>query len=364
MSNKKLAVLAIVAAGMVVWAVVQSNISNRRLSSSGAGAYLLQGIEPSEIGSIVVQAEGNTVTLSRQGNNFVVIEKSNYPAKTGQINRLITSCLDVQTNELITSNKSNFAELGVSDDKPERAVKFFKTDNKSVIAGILIGKASKDMQGTYVRQLSSDKTYLSANVPELQTKAMDYIDKNLTEVSRGDVVKVDVSDPDGSYVITDEPNRGVILEKVPAGKRAKTSDVELVVNALAHLQFDDVKKDSGDVKFDKTYSGQLKDSTVYTLNLASNSSKTYAKCTADFLDKSEVLKKNTVESQEVLKANEAKLLARDKAEAFAKKTQGWIYEISEMQARNLTMKFADLIENEPNKPVEPSKPADANSVKQ
>jgi len=66
----------------------------------------------------------------------------------------------------------------------------------------------------------------------------------------------------------------------------------------------------------------LKDSTVYKFNFASKNGKTYAKCTSDFTDKSEVLKKNAQESEAELKAKEAKLLARDRAEALAKKTQG------------------------------------------
>jgi hypothetical protein len=356
MSNRKLVILGIAAAAMIVWAVVQSGISKRLAGGPAAsGAYLLQGLEPSSIGSIVLQADGNTVTLARQGNSFVVIEKDNYPAQTGQINSLITSCLDIQTNELITSNRANFAELGVSDDKPEKLIKFLRAD-KSTIAGIIIGKVSNDTPGTYVRRLASDNVYLSANAPWLQTGAMDYIDKNLTTVKREDIVKVSVTGPDGGYVIKSE-GKGNVLENVPAGKKAKASDVDQVFVALLNCPFNDVKKDAGDLNFDKTYVCQLKDSTVYTFNLASKNNKTYAKCTADFMDKSEVLKKTTQESEAELKAKEAKLLARDKADAFAKKTQGWVYEIPDWKAKNLTMKFADLIENEPNKP------ADANSVK-
>jgi hypothetical protein len=355
MSNKKLAVLGIVAAGMIVWAAVQSGISNKPAGGAMAGANLLQGIDPAVIGSIVVQADGNTVTLTREGKNFVVIEKGNYPAKTSQINNLITSCLDVQTTELITSNKANFIELGVSDDKPEKAVKFLKPD-KNLIAGILIGKTSKDTPGTYVRLMSSDKAYLSTNVPWLQTAAIDYIDKNLTDIKREDILKVSVTAPDGSFVIANEPNRGVVLANVPAGKKEKASDVDQVFAALTNCQFDDVKKDAAGLNFDRTYVCQLKDSTVYTFNVTAKDGKTFVKCSADFMDKSEVIKKNAVESEEVLKAKEAKLLARDKAEAFAKKTQGWVYEIPEWKAKNLKMKFADLVENEPNKP------ADVNSV--
>jgi len=361
MSNKKLTVLGIVAAAMVVWAVVQSQIAHRTTGGMVAGAALLQGVDPETIGSIIVQADGNTVTLSRMGNNFVVMEKDGYPAQTSQINNLITSCLDIQTSELITSDKANYAELGVSDEKPEKAVKFLKAD-KGVIAGVVIGKAASDTQGTYVRRVSDDKAYLSTNAPWLQTAALDYIDKKLTDVDRANIVKVSVTAPDGSYAIANEPNRGVVLENIPAGKIAKANEVEQVLTALTSLQFDNVKKDTGAVSFDKTYVCRLKDSTVYTLNLAAKDGKTFAKCTAEFMDKSEVLKKNTQESEAELKAKEAKLLARDKADAFAKKTQGWVYEISEYKAKNLTMKFADLIESEPNKPSEPNAPADANST--
>lgn len=352
MSNKKLTVLGVIAAAMVVWAVVQSQIANRTAGGTVAGASLLQGIDPATIGSIIVQADGNTVTLSRMGNSFVVVEKENYPAQTSQINNLITLCLDIQTSELITSDKANFAELGVSDDKPEKAVKFLTADKK-MIAGIIIGKQAKDTQGSYVRRVSDDKVYLSTNAPWLQTAAMEYIDKKLTDVDRANIVKVTLTSYDGSYNIANEPNRGVVLENVPAGKITKTNEVEQVLTALAGLGFENVKKDAGAIGFDKSYVCRLKDSTVYTLNLAVKDGKTYAKCTADFMDKSTVTKKQgVVESDEDLKAKEAKLLARDKADAFAKKTQGWVYEIPEYKGKNLTAKFADLIESEPNKPAD------------
>ena len=288
MSHKKLAILGIVAAGMVVWAIVQSNLSNRPAGGgAAAGATLLQGFDPAAIGSIVLQGDGNTVTLLRQGGGFVVLEKDNYPAKTKQINYLISSCLDIQTTELITNDKANFAELGVSDDKPRKTVKFLKLD-KGVIAGILIGKAGNDAGGAYVRLVSSDKAYLSINVPPLQFAAIDYIDRVLTEVKREDIAVVRADSPDGGYAIMNEPDRGVVLTNVPVGKRAKTNWVEQTFAALTNLTFDDVKKDPGNLKFDKTYVCQLKDSTVYTISLTSQGQKTYAKFAAEFMDKSGV----------------------------------------------------------------------------
>ena len=64
-----------------------------------------------------------------------------------------------------------------------------------------------------------------------------------------------------------------------------------------------------------------------------------------------VIKKSGVESDAELKAKEAKLLARDKAADFAKRTQGWVYEIPQQAAKSLTIKFADLIEDETANPL-------------
>jgi hypothetical protein len=354
MSPKKLAILGIVAVGMVVWAIIQSNISNRPGTAGvAAGATLLQGFDPAAIGSIVLQGDGNTITLLRLGGGFVVVEKGNYPAKTKQINYLISACLDIQTTELITNDKANFAELGISDDEPRKTVKFLKPD-KGVIAGILIGKAGNDAGGAYVRLVSSDKAYLSINVPSLQTAAIDYIDRVLTEVKREDIAVVRGNSPDGGYIIMNEPDRGVVLTNVPVGKRAKTNWVEQAFSALTNLTFDDVKKDPGNLKFDKTYVCQLKDSTVYTISLTSQGQKTYAKFAAEFMDKSDEIRISGVESKAELKEKEAKLLARDKATDFAKRTQGWVYEIPQPTAKVLTITFADLIEDEPAKPYDPN----------
>lgn len=355
MSNKKLAILGIVAAGMVVWAIVQSGISNRPVGSVAAGANLLQGFDPGTIGSIVLQGGGNTVTLLRQGDSFVVVEKSKYPASIKQINYIITACLDIQTAELITSDKANFSELGVSDDKPEKAVKFLRPD-KSMIAGILVGKAGKDSNGMYVRLVSGDKAYLSMNVPTLNTDGMDYIERTLTAVKREDIQMVRGEGPNGSYVITNEPNSVPKLANIPAGKRAETNKVAQVFNALTNLTFDNVKQDSGNLKFDRTYICELRDSTVYTIALKAQGEKTYAKFTADFTDKSGVVKKMGVESNAELKEKEVKLLARDKVVDFAKKTEGWVYEISQPAAKNIMLKFIDLIEDEPAKPADPNSP--------
>jgi hypothetical protein len=359
MSNKALITLAIVAAGMVAWAVAQSRMSAKPAKALAANTYLIQGLEPDNIGSINIKAKGNEVTLVRDGSRFVVAQKSNYPASNSSVNRLINSCLDLQTADLVSKTKANYTDLGVSEADATNVITFYKPD-KSVLTSMVIGKNAEQGRGSYVRLASQETTWLSSNMPYFQTAPMDYIEKNLMQVSKADISKMSVTTPAGSYTITNAAGKPIIDGiTAPKGKRIKSDSVEQAFDCLSSMYCDDVKKE-GDIKLDfkKTLTAELKNSTVYTISLADANGKSYIKCTADFTDKTPVTKSAEKESDEQLKAKEAKLLARDKADSFTKEHSGWVYEIPDYKTKTVAMAISDLIEDEPNAPkAEPNKPA-------
>ncbi len=80
-------------------------------------AYLIQGLDPDQVARITIGKPGQEVILNRRGANFVVANLDNYPALTSEINKLITTCLDIQTAELYTDNPENHKDLGVTEDK-------------------------------------------------------------------------------------------------------------------------------------------------------------------------------------------------------------------------------------------------------
>jgi len=358
MNNKKLTILGIVAVVMVLWAVVQSRISNRPGGEPARPVYLIQGFDPSGVDSIVIGTGEAAFTLKRQQNGFVVVNKDNYPAKTSEINSLITKCLEIQTSEFVTDNPANHEDLEVTEEKARSVVKFMKADpNSSLLTGVIIGKTKELGQGSYVRLLSSDsassnKVYVTSNAPWFGGGAMNYIDQELIAVKQEDIKSVTVSSASGPYtLITKEDSQDVVLENMPAGKKLKSSEAKSVFTALTSLRFDDVKKISSDLAFERQYMCRLKDSTVYALRIAQKDGKTYVSCVAEFTDKTPVEKASVdqggkVESEEELKKKEAKLLARDNATKFTTKHQGWVYEIAEWKAKNLTKELADLIEDE------------------
>ncbi|MHC4430712.1 MAG: DUF4340 domain-containing protein [Planctomycetota bacterium] len=370
MSNRKLTILAVVACVMVLWAVVQSRLANRRSTQTNEPAYLIQGLDPALIGAIVLDEGEDKVALKRQGNGFVVETKGGYPAKTSEVNSLISKCLEIKTAQLITEDSKNHEDLEVTEDKARTVVKFFKTadPNSAVLAGVVVGKTEELGQGTYVRMLSSDSAVsdrvLSApEVPWISTGVMSYIEQELVSAESDQIESVTVVSPDGQYTLKrEEDGDDPVLVDMPADKKLKTSDARSVLTALTSLRFDDVKKKPTDMTFDRQYICRLKDSTEYTLRIArekdEEDEKTYVACEAQFTDTTPVTKDSDVESEEELKAKEAKLLARDAANGFAARHKVWIYEIPSYKANNLTKELADLLED-----VEPEEEAvDPNSV--
>ena len=350
MSNKKLMILSIVAALMIVWAVVQSRIGRTPAGATLVSSYLIQGLDPAKIAGILVGSGEDTIRLIRQGKHFVVGNKDNYPAVTGKINNLITSCLDIRTAELITSNPANHNELQVGEEKAKSIVKFLK-ENGQVITGIVIGKTDSQTRSTYVRLVSSDDVYTTTETPRVPDSAIDYVEKEIVNISREDVARVTITGPNESYTlkIDDSNDDNIILEKMPEGKKLKKNDCTQVISALSYLSFDDVEKESPEqakLKFENTYVCESKDQIVYTFDIAKADGKTYVKCSAEYVGETQIVKEKRVESEQELKDKEAKFLAHDRAAGFAGKHRGWLYEIPQWKARNLTKKSAELLEEE------------------
>jgi len=356
MSNQKLTILGIITAGMIVWAVVQSGISSKPGTEQAGPSYLIQGLNPADIDTIIVGRADKAVTLNRRQEGFVVVEKDNYPAVAARINELITKCLDIRTAELYTDDKANHGDLGVAEEQAEAVVRFLKADS-ALLTGVVIGLTRETGQGTYVRLVDDDKVYVTLERPWVNDWAMNYIDQSLIEVDDDAVESVTVSGPNEVYTLTKTGQTGaVVLEPMPAGSRPKADEYQYVLTAVKNLRFDDVSRQSGlkeKLDFDRRFTCTLKDSTVYTLNIAQSDGKTYVTCDAEFTDPQPVTKEKTVESEEQLKQKEAKLLARDKANEFSARHKGWIYQISDYKAKLMVKKLSELVETE--KPADQAK---------
>ncbi|HAL45729.1 MAG: hypothetical protein A2Y12_04165 [Planctomycetes bacterium GWF2_42_9] len=349
MSDKKLSVLGILAAGSIVLALLVSQYANKsKPAASGLGAFI-QGLEPANVHKIVVKQGGNTVTLERGDEGFTIAEKDGYPAAMKVVNNLFTSCSDIKTVELYTQDEKNYKDLGVTEADSQGMIEFFGADGNS-ITGFILGKETETGKGTlsYGRLINDKKVYILTDVPWIQGTAVEYTNQDLIYVKKENVDWVTVAGPNDSYSLVSDANGEIVtLKEVAAGKKQKDDECKQVLGALSTLRFDDVMgaDKAKDLVFDHKFNLQMKNSTLFNLELAKKGSDTYMKCKVEFTDKKAVTKEEGVESQEALKKKEAKLLAKENALKLAATTEGWVYKLPSYMGTNLTKPLSELVED-------------------
>lgn len=356
MSERQLGILAVVAAVMVAVTVVLYSGSSTPRSRFESGANLIQGLAPEKIGTISIKKGDKTITLVRQGTDFVLKEKHDYPAAFKKINQFLMDCLDIRCDSKVTESPKNFDELGVGEkSKDAVAVEFLDAKGKPLI-GFVKGKSAPRGAGSYVRLAGKNTVYTTAEWLNVPTTETDYMDSDLAKVKKDDIMRVEVKDAKGSYVIARNDKGTAELKDVPKGKRAKGTDYESVFDVLTSLRFNDVSR-AQDMKldWDTTYTCTLKNDTAYTLKLAKKDNKYYAEASATppSLDGVTITRN---ESDKQLTEKEALLLASDNAKKFTKDHAGWVYEISSWTAERMRKPLSDLIEDVP-KPT-PTQPAE------
>ena len=345
MNNRNLIILGIVSVLLIVWAACQSHFSNKPRVERKSDRYLIQGLDPDDINSIIIEKDDNILTLERNDNGFVVKESNGYPAVSKQINTLITDCLDMRTSELYTDNPDNFKDLGVTEGDAQILVKFLKSDG-NLLTGIIIGKNKEQENGTFVKLITSNNVYVTPGVPYINSTADNYLNQEILSLISDNISFVTVENADRNYTLKrDAEGKIAVIGDIPAEKEFKDGEIDTVFTALSNLRFKDVKKEesSDGLNFDKKYICMLKDTTKYTIKIAEKDDSTFITCSAEFTDKSPIVKEKGTESEEELKKKEVKLIANDDAETFKAMHKGWVYEMQKDNADNLIKELAALL---------------------
>lgn len=371
MNDRKVMILMIVAVLAAVGAMLSSRLSRNYTPPKVTIFPLIEGLDIDQIQTIVIGSKNaeELIHLDRAGNTFTVREKDGYPANVSKVNSLISDCLDIRipSDCLITSNPANHEQIGVTDQTARWRVEFLGAEQKP-ITGLLVSdsRAEGEQSRGYsaVRLTNSPNVYRLTDEPYISTRAIDYIEAQILQVERDKILRVSVTDPNQqTYTLTGLPDSSdLALEPLPEGKQVRQANAKTTFSALTYVRMDDVIAPSKapDIRFDHTYVCELKDHLVYTVRLGLQEGKYYARFSARYTGPEPQVQQQA-ESEEQLKEREALFLARDQAETFTARHNGWLYVIPSYKADEMKRKVEDLLEDKPdsqtelaNPPVEPS----------
>lgn len=388
MSSKRFQILAAVTVVACAGAIVAVNATRSPGVPGKLGLALPDLAENlNNVSTVQIKRSTGSVTLARQGvgdkTQWTVPAKSGYPVDVGKLRALLLQLKDFELAEAKTSNPELFAKLGVQDvkllgkdgavsDATPGALIELKDDSRKQIGALIIGNSAsignatldRPMEtGQFVRRPGAMQSWLSKGTIYLDADPMNWVDRKVAGIDRervksatvrrlvgnGPELQGELGKPDLfiSRASAEEP--AFQTDPVPEGRTQKPNEsFDQPVTAIAFLNMEDVIRDPGGVigTPDSSATGENAarpavaqfatfDGLLLTVKTGFHDGRWWAavqaESTADAIPPGE--SKATV----VPVAAAAK-----EADEINLRTNGWLFGISQFDAKRLSAKFDEM----------------------
>jgi len=330
-----LILLTAATAALVVLAVVAIATGDRTISRAapGARAFPALAAKLGDVGSVGIKRNTLSLTFVRDGDNWLVAEKGNYPAAAGKVRQIALALADLLLIEPKTQQPGFYSRLDVEDPgNGKSTLVTLKDKSGTTLAELIIGKRRFDRlgsgtDGVYVRKPGDGQAWLARGSLEFSDQLSSWLDRRILDISQKRIAKASLTQPDGTKLVITraKPEDKFVVEDVPADAKFKsettTSEPAL---ALDGLDLDDVKP-AGDMP--------VPDKDVVTATFT-----TFDGLTVDvrMLDKDD--------AHWVALSAAGAGAAEAEAKAINENGSRWTYAIPSYKATQLKMKLADMLE--------------------
>jgi len=335
MQQRGLILLAAATAALVVLAAVAIATGDRTVSRAapGARAFPALAAQLGEVGSVGIKRNALSLTFVRDGDNWLVAEKGNYPAAAGKVRQIALALADLLLVEPKTQQPGFYSRLDVEDPGSGKSTLVtLKDKSGATLAEMIVGKRRFDRlgsgtDGVYVRKPGDTQAWLARGSLEFSDQLSSWLDRRILDIPEKRIAKASLTQPDGTKLVITraKPEDKFTVEDAPADAKFKsettTSEPAL---ALDGLDLDDVKP-AGDMP--------VPDKDVVTASFT-----TFDGLTVDvrMLDKDD--------AHWVALSAAGSGAAEAEAKAINEKGSRWTYAIPSYKAAQLKMKLADLLE--------------------
>ena len=342
--NQRLAIAAAVLLALSAFSYWNSVSRAERFES---GQKFLPNLNPDEIAQVEVIQGGEQVTLSRDGDRYVVEEVHDYQARNEGVNRLVRNLLDIELAKEVGSGESLAAELGIEPPGEDTVEVALRNAAGSDMVRLRVGDRFTDGSGNYVRRLDGEDNpiYLTEATVLIDSTADQFLQKEIVDAASGDVVRIE--GPDFTFSKDGEAAE-LALERVPSGRREKTSEVGRVKNFLSRLRFSEVHladdEEVADLTFDGEFRYELEDGSGYVVAVAAREDDRYIRIGGYHTVQQVEIERDTPEEELQEKAD---ILNRaEEMQEFNDYHGSWVYKLDSFTGEKLDLRRADLIEDE------------------
>jgi hypothetical protein len=252
MHARSLILLASATAALVAIAIVVLASGDRGVSRAAPGqsAFPALAARLGDVASVTVSRDGTTMTLIRDGDNWLVAEKGNYPANAAKISQIVRAMADLTLVEPKTQNPDLYPRLEVEDPgNGKSTVVAVKDKSGGDLAQAIVGKRRYDRlgagnDGVYLRKPGEAQSWLARGTLDPSGDVASWLDRQIIDISEKKIAKVTLTQADGSKLVISRsaPEAKFAVEDAPADAKFKGETATSgPATALETLDLDDVK---------------------------------------------------------------------------------------------------------------------------
>ena len=192
----------------------------------------------------VSDGDGTIATLERRDGQWIVAEASAYRADWPTLQRLLSDLAAAEVVEAKTANPAYYDRLGVEDPAAGSTGVVLAFRDSVGLPSVIVGKRAQGRGGQYLRRTDSEQSVLIDRELEVPRERVDWLDRRVVDVSRDEVVEVDIKHADGETVVARKvsaDDENFILEGVAEGFEPRSAwTVNSLSNALESLDLEAV----------------------------------------------------------------------------------------------------------------------------
>jgi len=221
------------------------------------------------------------VTVHKQGEQWTVAERADYPADVPKLKKLLLALSDAKIREEKTSNPDSYAIIGVEDpSQPGATGTQIELTAQNGKLALIVGKSAGE--GTFVRRAGEKTSYIVEPGISVEAEPRYWIDTRLLDIPTDKIQSVESKPASGAAFSVHRVADKFVLEGVPSGRQA--ADSQTLAPSPAHfsnLTVEDVVP-AGDIDFSKpsTVTVTLADGSVITFTGAVIGDKRWIKVAA------------------------------------------------------------------------------------
>ena len=202
-----------------------------------AASLLFPEFNKENVTKIEITASGETTTLAKENNQWLVASMENYPADAEGVEDVLDNVTELKTTGLVSSNPEKQGQFEVDSSGAE--AKLFDAGG-NVLAHLFLGKTTPGYLSSYVRAADSNNVYVGkGNLKATFDKGTrTWKDRTIFSFNKGDVTHLSIKSEEEEIELEMDAEGKWQMTK-PEAIAAVEPELDALLDSLSDLDTDD-----------------------------------------------------------------------------------------------------------------------------